>query len=437
MKALAYIKALIVGAEKRFGLSEQRIVIFSAVAVVAFPLYYFIWHDLFPQPYENIRLRFAGSAIFFPLVFYARWPEGLKRFRKSYLFGAMLFGLPFFFTFMLLKNGTNTVWLLSTLVAIFLMILLLDWISLLAQFTIGISLAWLAFTMTTDVTSVHGITLEAIPIFLFAVLLGSIANYSAESLQKARLRAMFETAGNIAHELRTPLLGIRSGAAGLQQYLPALLEAYKLAKEHGLPIEQIRKAHLNLMDGVLERIKSEADHSNTIIDMLLMNARMDRTEVEEPALCSMKKCIETAILRYPFASERERQQIKVEGADFNFHGAEILMVHVLFNLLKNALYYIAKAGKGEITIRLTGSEKGSVLIFRDTGTGIPQDVLPHIFTRFYTWVPERESKVGTGVGLAFCRSVMSSLGGSISCRSVYGEYTEFVLTFPELKELTP
>lgn len=71
------------------------------------------------------------------------------------------------------------------------------------------------------------------------------------------------------------------------------------------------------------------------------------------------------------------------------------------------------------------------MIVHDTGGGIPADVLPHIFRRFYTSAGDSDSVLGTGIGLAFCRDVMGSFGGTIECSSVYGEFSEFVLTFPQ------
>jgi signal transduction histidine kinase len=75
--------------------------------------------------------------------------------------------------------------------------------------------------------------------------------------------------------------------------------------------------------------------------------------------------------------------------------------------------------------------RNSQLLFRDTGVGIAPHVLPHIFTRFYTSSDAvDDASIGTGIGLAFCRDVMRSMGGAIDCRSVEGMFTEFTLTFP-------
>lgn len=415
---------------------EPRIMLISIIAVIGFPLYYVIWHDVFPQPYENLELRLIGSALFIPLIFVSRWPHWARRYISTYWYFAVLYALPFFFTFMLLKNGGSTAWLLSEMIAVFLMILLLEWLNLLVQFSLGVSLAWLAYYLTTGTPDVGFITLESVPIFLFAIILGSITNYSAERVRQERLRAMLAAASNIAHELRTPLLGIRSGAAGLQQYLPALLDAYRIAKEQGLAVEPIRFTHLQSMRGVLGRIEGEAEHSNTIIDMLLMNTRINGFAPENFSVCSIGLCVEAALRRYPFASEKEGGLVTWNNSEtnFNFLGIELLMVHVLFNLIKNALYHIAKAGKGRIFIQLAKTPQGNTLTFRDTGSGVPPEVLPHIFTRFYSWSPDNDNGLGTGIGLAFCRDVMSSFGGAIKCESQSGEYTEFTLTLPSLPE---
>jgi two-component system CAI-1 autoinducer sensor kinase/phosphatase CqsS len=425
-----------VSVERNTQYIEPRIMFISIIATIGFPLYYVIWHFTFPQPYENLGLRLLGSALFTPLILVKYWPQWLIRHKSTYWYLSSLYGLPFFFTFMLLKNGGNTVWLLSTLIAIFLMIILLDWLNLLIQFCLGVSLAWLAYYTTTDTSQMDLTILPQVPIYLFAIIIGIAANYSGERVRQERLVAMLATASNIAHELRTPLLGIKSGAAGLRIFLPYLIEAYQLAREHGLAVEPIRLVHLHTMRGVLERIESEADYSNTIIDMLLMNTSINGFTTTNLTVCSIAQCVEAALNRYPFASENEKQLLVYnKEMDFNFRGIELLMVHVLFNLIKNSLYHIAKARKGSISIQLKKSPQSNMLIFRDTGTGVPPEVLPHIFTRFYSWSPGKDKSLGTGIGLAFCRSVMDSFGGSISCKSQLGEYTEFVVIFPSKESL--
>lgn len=411
---------------------EARIFALGMIGVVGFPLYYFVWHDLYPQPYESLTLRLVGMILFLPMVFTKYWPKRCYRFLPLYWYFAILYALPFFFTYMLLMNDGSTVWLMSSLIAVFAMTLVLDWLNLIIHFVLGIAMAVLAYALTTEPAVMHIAQQEYLPIYLFALLVGSMANYSTEVITREQARAMLATASGIAHELRTPLLGINSGAAGLRSYLPPLLDAYRQAQAHGLDVQAIRAVHLKSMEGVLDRIGMEAYYSNTIIDMLLTSVYPTGLRSSDRNLCSMAKCVETALQRYPFAADRERALVSWEkGPDFVFKGNELLMVHVLFNLLKNALRHIARAGKGTIAIHFETTAKGNLLIFRDTGSGIAPAVLPYVFTRFYSWPAGGDSLMGSGIGLAFCRDVLRAFDGDIVCGSRLGEYTEFTLRLPK------
>ncbi|OQA32794.1 MAG: CAI-1 autoinducer sensor kinase/phosphatase CqsS [Betaproteobacteria bacterium ADurb.Bin341] len=410
---------------------ERRRLAFCIFAAVSFPLYYYIWHDLFPQPYENLPLRLIGSLACTLLIFYKWWPQKLRKYMPIYWYLILLYGLPFFFLFMFLMNGGSAVWTESTLVAIFMMVLLLDWVSMIVHSIIGFTLACLAYYLMADLPSFDFSLLAHTPVILFALVFGTISNYATEAVRLEQEKTMLATAGSIAHELRTPLLGVQSGAAGLRKYLPALISTYRLARENNLDVPPIRAVHLDAMDGVLERIESEANYSNAIIDILIASVRLDPKAEHLSEECSLNRCIEEALERYPFTPGEKNLVHWTKGQDLYFRGSELLMVHVLFNLLKNALRQIETAGKGEITLRTQLLEKGGKLFFRDTGSGIPPDVLPHIFKRFYSSRSVGESLLGSGIGLAFCQDVLQAFGGKIECFSESGQYTEFVLTFPE------
>jgi signal transduction histidine kinase len=163
-----------------------------------------------------------------------------------------------------------------------------------------------------------------------------------------------------------------------------------------------------------------------------VNVRGSALERPTFVSCSMVHCVEAALRRYPFVSVRERALVHWHsGPDFEFRGSELLTIHVIFNLLNNALRHIAQAGKGEIWIELRSGPADNSLVFRDTGTGIHPEVLPHIFTRYYAWTKDEKDPETTGIGLAFCREVAQASGGDIVCRSRLGEYTEFVIGLPK------
>ncbi len=402
------------------------------IGIVTFPLYYYVWTDLFPQPYENLPMRLFGSALFVPLVFTQYWTHSQRRYLPHLWYFALLYSLPFFFTFMLLKNNGTEVWVASALVALFTMILLLDWVSLIVHFIVGTLFAWIAYVLTTDTVQIAFVSVTYLPIFFFAVVVGAASNYASLMVRVEQERAMISTASSIAHELRTPLVSISTTATGLREFLPSLLKGYELAKSQKLDVPPIRNIQLDSIRNALGRIETEAAHSQAIIDMLLVNARQTRRETSDLIECSIRLCVETAIARYPL-TEAEKSRISLAlDADFRFLGNELLMVHILFNLIKNALRHIAKVGKGNITIRSYRSGAGNRLVFRDTGMGIRQELLPHIFSRFYTSSDDSDSILGGGIGLAFCRDAMTSFGGTIECRSTLNEFTEFDLYFPAI-----
>lgn len=407
---------------------QRRRIILGWIAIIAFPFYYFVWAHLYPQTYENLALRLVGAGLFVPLMFSPQWPEAMKRFLPAAWYLAMFYSLPFFFTYMMLKNGASQVWVESWLVAIFAMILLLDWFSLVLHFVLGVLVAWTAYQLTTDAPLAITSYGEHALIALFAVIFGAASNFATARVRAGQERAMLATAGSVAHELRTPLISIKAGAGGLKNHLPPLLDAYALAKAQGLPVPPIREIHLDALRGVLERIEREADYSNAIIDMLVANVAPPEQAPRGQTACSMQSCIDQALQRYPFAGA-ERTLISVTGEDFRFLGDDLLMVHVLFNLTKNALRHIARQQRGEITVRLSQGAKTNTLIFLDTGSGIPADVLPHVFERFYSGGGD-DAVLGSGIGLAFCRDVMLGFGGTITCRSEHGAWTEFELSFP-------
>ena len=424
------IKNLLQPIDDQNFLPQPKLTIIVVLAMIGFPLYFWVWYSLFPQPYENLPLRVIGSLIWLPLIFAKNWGEVLSKYLRVYWLFAITFTFPFFFTFMLLKNSGSNVWLISSLSGLFLLIMLVSWLQLIALLIIGISAAIIAILLSGELIYLPHVVMEEMPIFIFTAIAGIVMNFTNEKINQGRLSTMRTAAFNIAHELRTPLLGIKSAATGLSQYLPPLIEGYKLAEEHKLVADPIRKVHLDNMNQILNRLDNEVNHSNTIIDIFLVNSHQTALPTGSFKNLSMVHCIRTALDRYPFASAQERDQIIFEPSpDFLFRGSEILMVHVYFNLIKNALYAMAASRRGHITIRLANKKHFNEVYFRDSGTGIPENVRPHIFERFYSWDKDG-TKFGTGVGLAFCKTVINNFGGEITCDSEYGKYTEFAMTFP-------
>lgn len=235
-------------------------------------------------------------------------------------------------------------------------------------------------------------------------------------------------AATVAHEMRTPLLSIRNQAKGIARDLPMLLQGYELAINAGLCEPTIRPGAMKYLSTIGGTITHEVDRANTALDMMLASLKMDKIDTSTFTVQSIAACVAESLDRYTFEPD-ERARVSVgELPDFEFYGSETLLVMVLFNLFKNALYATRAAKKGDITVSTILAPSFNILCFTDTGTGIEHDALQRMFDPFFT----TKKDAGSGIGLAFCHRVMTSFGGRIRCESVAGKFTTFTLEFPAL-----
>jgi len=108
---------------------------------------------------------------------------------------------------------------------------------------------------------------------------------------------------------------------------------------------------------------------------------------------------------------------------------------VLLNLLSNAIKYNRPNGSVIITGNFTDAEI-SVNI-QDTGLGIPEDSIPHLFEKFYR-VREHEGKAsGTGLGLSICKQIIQGHNGRIEVKSKIGVGTSFTIFLPRAPRVIP
>ncbi len=391
--------------------SLPHLPIIGLVGFIGFPLYYWIWGSLFPQPYENLTLRLIGSALFLGLLTLNQWPTRLKKYLKIYWFFTLLYASSFFFTFMLLKNEGNFVWAMSMMAGLTLLILVAyDWALVTVIFITGSLLAGIFALGITEQAPINiDNYLMQIPIYLFMVIVGSALNYKSSVNRQEQLKMLASVGAEITHELRTPLLSIEYNGKKIQSLIQSLdvqqqTEFYESSKN----------------------ITDETRYANTIIDILLMNLSSKEINTDKFSLHSTKDIINTAIKRYPFRSRQEKDTIKIQDdSDFMVWGSDILLVHVIFNLIKNSFSHTDT--NDVIYISAYTDKQYNHLVFKDTGKGIPEKKLPYIFDDFYT---TSELGAGTGIGLSFCKNVMTHINGKIECHSVLGEFTQFTLSFP-------
>lgn len=296
------------------------------------------------------------------------------------------------------------------------------------QLRMCIASLFVYFFAAVDYLCNYGLEFYPPGVVFIAISLGLIA----VAVTRYDLMSPVAVAATVAHEMRTPLASIRMQADALAQFLPELHKGYELAVAHGLCEPAFRPEASRKLADLSHGIKHQVDRSNAVIDMMLASARMEQIDPGTFSVQSASACVAEALETYPFGKgERDRVSVAVMG-DFEFHGSNSLFVYVLFNLLKNSLYAMKAAGKGEISITITAGGPRNTLTFTDTASGIPAATVPRIFDAFFT----TKKSAGAGIGLAFCRRVVRSFGGQMHCQSVEGEWTRFSIEFPALPEST-
>ena len=220
----------------------------------------------------------------------------------------------------------------------------------------------------------------------------------AQLVKSERLAAIGELAGMVGHDLRNPLTGIKNAA-------------YYLKKKGTTCPEGQAKEMLEIIDKAI-------DHSNKIINDLLDYSREMHLELTESEPCALLN----EAMRMIQVPDRIQIVNHVLGETW-FRVDADKMMRVFINLIKNAIDAMPEKGTLEIT---SHQIKGKVEIaFADTGIGIPDEVLPKLFSPLFTTKAQ-----GMGFGLAICKRIVESHGGTITVKTAVNKGTTFTITLP-------
>ncbi|MES2322680.1 MAG: HAMP domain-containing sensor histidine kinase [Pseudomonadota bacterium] len=279
------------------------------------------------------------------------------------------------------------------------------------------------FLAAIDYMCNYGLEIYPPGVIFIAISLGIIAQAMARHNLLANPMVL---AATVAHELRTPLATIRNQARFIKRAMPQLIAAYENSQLQDGAQGTLPPAHLDYLRELGSDMESEVSRSNFIADMVLASANPALLGTHDFESHSIEKCVAQALASYPFDSATRAKVVLQETEDFHFHGSDTLLIYVLYNLIKNALAAVDGLAHGKIEIAFYRDQGSNKLIISDTGHGIPEHVLPHVFDPFYT----TKNTKGTGMGLAFCRRVITSFGGKIRCRSREGAFTMMAMEFP-------
>ena len=402
--------------------AEPNLPIIGLFATVGYPLFYIVWKTLLPQPYENLLLRCIEAVISLPWLLHPFLAKKIKALFPLYFVFSVPLLLPFFFYFMLLKNEWSLTWAMSSMGGLLLLILLIyDWLLICVISAVGFAIAYGAVLYLDGHVSYTYFQLEYIPTYCFALIGGIIVSHRKQSAQKSKISLLKSLSGSIAHEMRNPLNAISNAIASVHAKLPE-----KPSSDIGAETYSITNSGLISIHHVIEESSNILNRANKIIDSILTSMQGGEVATEGFIRLRASDAINAAVNSFPFDDPADKRLVSINTIrNFDFFGDRDLFYYVLFNLLKNSLYYKTDPGFC-IAITSDSIPSANIIRIRDTGPGVSKNKRELIFEHFYT----SNKKEGNGLGLSFCRRVIDSFGGSIVCNSKEGEWTEFTITLP-------
>jgi PAS domain S-box-containing protein len=219
---------------------------------------------------------------------------------------------------------------------------------------------------------------------------------TSELQEAERMAAIGELAAMVGHDLRNPLTGIMGAA-------------YFLKKKY-------TSKNDSDIDKMLDIIENNVEYSNKIINDLLDYSKKIQPELHRMGL--------VGIVGDALESIKIPENIVVDQTRLGRMEVEVdpqMMKRVLINMLNNAVDAMPEGGHIRIESREQGDEME--ILLTDTGNGIPENILQHIWTPLFTTKAK-----GMGFGLSICKRLVECQGGSINVESVEGNGTTFTIS---------
>jgi two-component system NtrC family sensor kinase len=229
--------------------------------------------------------------------------------------------------------------------------------------------------------------------------------------EREKMASIGKLAATVAHEVNNPLEGILTYAR---------LTLKKLDKLDCDP------APRSEMQENLHTIERESRRCGDLMRNLLAFARKSPSQREPNDL--------NELIRHGLALVRHQMELRAIDLKTDLQAGLPLVScdagqirQVILAILVNATEAMPAGGTLRVSSLLDVQHRTVELRFRDTGVGIPPEILPHIFDPFFT---TKEDKQNTGLGLAVAHSILQQHGGAISVKSAPGQGSEFTVSLP-------
>ena len=213
-----------------------------------------------------------------------------------------------------------------------------------------------------------------------------------------------------SHELRTPLTAIRGFS---ELYRQGAVSGEGKTKE------------------LVGRIEDESIRMGTLVEDLLLLARLDQSPEIERLPVNLNEVIEGAVASARVTSPDHSIEMRLPEEDSYVLGDSHRIHQIVANLLENARSHTPAGTK--ITVEVEESDNTTEVSVADNGPGLGKEDQERIFERFYRADSSRTRAVkteGSGLGLSIVKAIMHAHGGEVRVESEVGKGAKFVLTFP-------
>ena len=232
-------------------------------------------------------------------------------------------------------------------------------------------------------------------------------------------RAQRRFVSDASHELRTPLTTIRGNVDLLQRMW---------MKDTGpTPLTEQEREEMSME--ALADISDEARRMSRLVNDMLSLARADAGYIMEKETVALKPLVEEVVRRAQFL-QRKADWICDDISNLDqvyVKGNKDYLQQMLFIFIENAFKYTAS---GSVTLTAVSQDNQVGIRVKDTGIGMNQEEVPHIFERFYRADVSRGVTSGTGLGLSIAKWIIDEHKGSVEVVTKPGEGTTFLIWLP-------
>ena len=239
-------------------------------------------------------------------------------------------------------------------------------------------------------------------------ILGNEFNELTERLQTSeRKRSRFVS--DASHELKTPLASIKLLTDSILQYDMDLETTREFVSDIGSEAERLNR----MTEKLLSLTRAEGVSGQQEMEIIFMAPTVRRVAR------MLKTNAQQAGITFDLQLDNDSSILILEDD----------LYQIVFNLMENGIKYNHAGGR--LTVHLGRDEDNAILEVSDTGMGIPEDAVEHVFERFYRVDKARSRQTGgSGLGLAIVRGIVQRNKGTITLKSTLGKGTTFLVSFP-------